>query len=179
MLYPRQRNRTVYTVLGLFLYSNKMNMKHYLPAVCLSILILIVQNVFAQNINDDFKKLDWLQGSWIRINSKPGRTTYETWQKISADEWNGQGVNMKGTDTVLVEKIKLIIKDDAIYYVADVPENKEPVYFKLIEITDNGFICENAQHDFPKKISYQKEGDKLRAIVSGNGKSIDYLFIKN
>jgi hypothetical protein len=151
-------------------------MKLLFPVFCLAFLINFAQDSFAQNINDDFKKLDWLQGSWIRINSKPGRTTYETWQKISEFEWNGQGINMKGTDTALVENIKLIIKDNAIYYVADVPENKAPVYFKFTGINDNGFVCENPQHDFPKKISYQKEGDKLRAIVSGNGKSIDYLF---
>jgi hypothetical protein len=60
--------------------------------------------------------------------------------------------------------------------VADVPENKEPVYFKLTTITDHSFTCENPQHDFPKTISYIKDGIKLKATISGNGKSIEYLF---
>ena len=128
--------------------------------------------------NDDFQKLDWLKGTWTRLGMKPGRTGYESWQKISSVEWKGSGVNMKGTDTAFVEKLKLVRKDKIIYYVADMAENKEPVYFKLTVITDNSFVCENPQHDFPKKIIYQKKGNKLMATISGDGKSFDYLFEK-
>ena len=56
--------------------------------------------------------------------------------------------------------------------------NQKPVYFKLTEITDIGFVCENQEHDFPKKIAYQLDGKKLKAQISGNGKVIDYLFEK-
>ncbi|WP_315820030.1 hypothetical protein [Paraflavitalea speifideaquila] len=59
---------------------------------------------------------------------------------------------------------------------ADVPQNKEPVYFKLTAITKDGFTCENPNHDFPKKIDYKLDGNKLRATISGDGKAIDYLF---
>ncbi len=131
-----------------------------------------------QKITDDFKKLDWLEGTWIRLNTKPGRTAHESWQKISTTEWKGLGVIMKGTDTAFVEKLKIIINAEYIYYVADIAENKEPVYFKLTVITDNGFVCENPQHDFPKTIAYQKDGNKIKATISGDGKSIDYLFEK-
>jgi len=131
-----------------------------------------------QKVSDDFKKLDWLEGTWTRLEMKPGHTGYESWKKISTAEWKGSGVNMKGTDTAFVEKLKLVIKDEIIYYVADIAENKEPVYFKLTVITGNSFVCENPQHDFPKKITYQKEGKKLKATISGDGKSFDYLFEK-
>ena len=134
--------------------------------------------LFAQHSNEEFKKLDWLEGTWTRTNVEPGRSAYEKWQKISTSEWSGLGVNMKGDDTTFIEKLKLVIKAYNIYYVADIVENKEPVYFKLTSITDDGFVCENAQHDFPKKISYKKDGEKVRATISGDGKSIDYLFEK-
>ena len=132
--------------------------------------------LFAQHTNEDFKKLDWLEGTWTRINDKPGRSAHEKWQKISSSEWSGMGVNMKGSDTAFVEKLKLVIKDDNIYYVADIVENRQPVYFKLTSITNDGFVCENPEHDFPKRISYLKDGEKLAATISGDGKSIDYLF---
>ena len=83
---------------------------------------------------------------------------------------------MKGNDTAFVEKTKLVIISNLIYYVADVPGNKEPVYFKLTSINDNEFIVENAAHDFPKKITYTRDGSKLKATISGDGKSIDYFF---
>jgi len=132
--------------------------------------------LLAQHAIEDFKKLDWLEGTWMRINNKPGRSAHEKWQKISSSEWSGMGVNMSSGVTAFVEKLKLVIKDDNIYYVADIVENRVPVYFKLTSITNDGFVCENPDHDFPKKISYLKDGEKLAATISGNGKSIDYLF---
>jgi hypothetical protein len=151
-------------------------------ALLLASVLFAIEFVYAQSpaqkAKDDFKKLDWLEGDWARLDVKPGRTAQESWLKISPVEWKGLGVNMKGNDTAFVEKLKLVIKEDNIYYVADLAENKEPVYFKLTAITDNSFVCENSQHDFPKKISYQKEGNKIKATISGDGKFFNYLFEK-
>lgn len=124
----------------------------------------------------NFKKLEWLVGSWDRTNAKPGRSSNERWEKSKEFELRGIAVNMQGKDTTYVEKIAILIKDNSIYYVADVPENQKPIYFKLTEIDNIGFVCENPEHDFPKKISYQLEGANLKAQISGGGKSIDYHF---
>ena len=125
-----------------------------------------------------FKKLEWLLGTWNRTNAKPGKSAHERWEKTNVFELRGIGVSMQGKDTTFVEKITILIKDNNIYYVADVPENKKPVYFKLVEISNSGFVCENPEHDFPKKISYQLNGVELKAQISGDGKAIDYLFKK-
>jgi len=123
-----------------------------------------------------FNTLSWLEGTWKRTNAKPGRSGIEQWKKISDTEWHGQGVNLKGTDTTFVEKMKLITKDGNIFFVADVPENKGEVYFKLTELSEKSFTCENAQHDFPKKIIYERNGNAVKAIISGYGKAMEYLF---
>jgi hypothetical protein len=137
-------------------------------------------STFAQSITEkDFNKLLWLEGDWKRTNAKPGRTASESWKKGRANELIGLGVSLKEKDTVFVEKLKILVKDNSIYYVADVAENKAPVYFKFIELTNDGFVCENPDHDFPKKISYKREGNKVRATTSGDGKSIDFLFERN
>jgi len=132
----------------------------------------------SQKLSNEFKRLSWLEGTWIRMYAKPGRNSNERWIRISGTEWQGFGLSMKGQDTAVLEKLKLIIKDDSIYYVADVPENNQPVYFKLTEISENAYTCENVEHDFPKKIIYQRDGKKLKATISGNGTSIDYWFEK-
>jgi hypothetical protein len=147
----------------------------------LCFLILFVPSLaFSQTVSpkaSDFSKLNWLEGTWTRTNiTKPGRTAHERWEKSGEQELRGYGVTMQGQDTVFLEKITVLIKDNAIYYIADVPQNQLPVYFKLTEITESGFVCENPDHDFPKQISYQLEGDKLEAQISGNGKAIDYWF---
>ncbi len=145
--------------------------------ICISLLAFCFQNLFAQTSTDNtFQKLRWLEGTWTRTNAKPGRSGHERWIKLSETEMQGWGVSMKGNDTSFVEKIKVVMKEGNIYYVADVPENKEPLYFKLIDITDNGFTCENPQHDFPKRIEYRLEGTKLKATISANDRSIEYLF---
>ncbi len=147
--------------------------------ICLlAILIFYLSDTRGQSqkITNDFSKLTWLEGTWKRTNVKTGQSGSERWTKISGSQLSGLGLTMKGEDTVSIEKLKLITKDENIFYVADVPENKEPVYFKLTEISETSFTCENPEHDFPKKIIYQKDDRKLKATISGNGKSIDYFF---
>jgi hypothetical protein len=125
----------------------------------------------AQSLQD----LSWLTGTWSRTNVKAGRSAHERWIK-TAEGLQGWGVNMNGTDTTFVEKLRIVTKASKLYYVADVPQNKESTYFLIIEVTANSFTCENPKHDFPRKITYQLEGSKLKATISGDGKSMDYLF---
>lgn len=62
---------------------------------------------------------------------------------------------------------------------ADVPENQEPVYFKFTTLTDSTFVCENPDHDFPKKISYTLKENRLTALLSGGGREVEFLFERN
>jgi len=136
----------------------------------------------AQNkdgIKDEFERLYWLNGVWNQSNiTKPGRALVEHWIKSGDYEMRGQATTTQNVDTVFVEHTTLLIKDNSIYYVADVPQNKKAIYFKLTSITGNGFVCENPEHDFPKKITYELTGNQLKATISGDGKSFDYLYLK-
>ena len=145
----------------------------------LILFLIFSHSVSGQSITEkDFDKLSWLQGTWIRTNVKPGKTAHERWWKDNGKEWIGVGVSLKEGDTTFIEKLKIVVKDNAIYYVADVAENKAHVYFKMTEVTSTGFTCENREHDFPKMIAYKKEGNNLKATTSGDGKSIDFIFVK-
>jgi hypothetical protein len=142
-------------------------------------LLIVSHGAFAQThrVSDkDFGKLSWLEGTWIRTNAKPGRSGTEVWVRENAKELIGRGVSMKGNDTSFVEKLKIVIKNGSIYYVSDVPENPKPVDFIITAIDDDGFVCENPLHDYPKKIVYRRTGDKLRAVTSGDGKEAEFLF---
>lgn len=152
-------------------------MKH--PLVIL-LLVLLGEGLQAQDIaketTDNFNKLSWLTGMWNRTNVKPGRKAHERWEMVGSQAMKGFGVTMKEQDTAFVEKLQLVIKDNKIWYVADVEHNKAPTFFELTAISNDGFTCENPAHDFPKKIVYKLNGDKLTATISGDGKSFDYLF---
>lgn len=139
--------------------------------------------VFAQSLTGktatDFSALSWLEGKWSRLNiKKPGRTAVEIWKKTNDTEFRGIGITLQGNDTVFVEKLKIIIDGNEIHYVADIPENPEPVHFKFTAQSEHGFVCENPKHDYPKKISYQVEGNTMKAQTSGDGKTQEFVFEK-
>lgn len=120
------------------------------------------------------KELSWLIGHWERTNNKPGQHAHERW----TSELKGYGVIMKEQDTLFLEKFWTQSENGETYYVADVPENKKPVYFKFISLNKEGFTCENLQHDFPKRIVYAVDGANLKVTISGDGKSVDFHFTK-
>ena len=149
----------------------------------LTLTLLSVTYVYSQSANEKVKaklsSLSWLEGNWKRMNiKKPGRSAYEQWKKNGDYEFTGLGVTLQGSDTISVEKLKIIIQGHEIHYVADVAENTFPVHFTFTTLNDHDFICENPNHDYPKKISYQLEGPTLKAQTSGGGKVQEFLFEK-
>ena len=156
---------------SLHLISSKPRMRKLI----LLAIIFYSLKIYPQTAND-FAKLHWIVGEWKRTNATPGTSGIEKWVSNSSIELQGWSTTMKGADTAFIEKTKLLIKEGYIYYVADIPDNKEPVYFKLVNISENEFTCENSAHDFPKKIIYTKNGNFLKATIYGDGKSIDYFF---
>jgi hypothetical protein len=150
----------------------------------LSLLIMsLVGNYQEPNLKQtqrDFKKLEWILNKWNRTNLKQGSTAFESWTKESEYLFTGIGVTLKGTDTTFVERLRIEIKEDKIYYVADVRENATPTYFLMSEITDHGFVSKNPAHDFPKVISYALKGNELTATISDGGeKKIPFVFKKD
>ncbi len=143
------------------------------------VLLLLNAGAFCQvNPEGDFKKLEWLAGSWNRTNVKPGQTGNESWTSKSPTSIIGKGVSLKGKDTIFAENLELRIKDGHIFYVVDGLDNQPPVYFKITQITDDSFVCENPEHDFPKKIAYKLTGKTLKATISDDEKNIDFIFVK-
>jgi len=147
----------------------------------ISVLIFtltLVTNAQSQNTNSDadLKKIEWLCATWDRTDMKGGKISNERWVRTMQGDLQGWGVTMSGSDTVFVEKLRIVSREGSLFYVADVPENNGVVHFKFTELSDNAFACENPNHDFPKKIEYRKDGKLLIATISGNGKSFTYRF---
>jgi ketosteroid isomerase-like protein len=128
--------------------------------------------------NKSLEKLGWLVGKWQRLDTKPNQTASEIWTKESSRKFSGTGLTLQGKDTVFVETLRLTFNNDKLYYIAEVSHNKEPIYFEVTQITDRGFVCENPQHDFPKKIDYELDENRLTVVISGDGKSISFRFVK-
>ena len=139
------------------------------------IVILLLHLSCSSISQNDF---GWLVGSWERTNVKEGRTAFETWFKLPNDTLVGNGVMIEKGDTLFSERLSIVKKADAWYYIAEVSENAKPVPFKIEQITEFGFYAANPAHDFPKVIEYQLDGSKLAATISGGNRSITFHFIK-
>jgi len=143
--------------------------------------VLLVSVLFSLVINAQtysLKQLNWVLGKWQKTDSITKKTSIENWSKISETELTGIGCTLKGKDTVFVEKLKIITKSNELYYVADVKENTEPTLFKITLVTKTGFVCENPQHDFPKKIEYKLTKKHLTVIISDEKKKVNFEFDK-
>lgn len=121
-------------------------------------------------------RMAWLAGTWQRTGLPAGQSGYEQWTREGTQGFTGVGVSKRGDKTVFEEKLRIVVKDGDVYYVADVAHNPQPVYFKLTEFSGTGFTFENAAHDFPQKIAYRRDGNRLHARVSAGDKAMDFEF---
>ncbi len=157
---------------------SEKNHNLYKKIITIFLFFYFLQFNFSQNSSDNFKTLNWLVGYWQKTDSITKNTSIENWRKESKTELVGIGCTLKGKDTVFIEKLKIISKNNKLYYVADVKENKKPTLFKFISITKDGFVCENKNHDFPKKIEYILNNKHLTVFISNSNKKIKFEFDK-
>ena len=154
------------------------------------ITVIIIATLFfnrcAENTKNETKtkveektsteNFDWLLGNWKRNFEEKGKETFEIWTKNSNSEYSGIGFTMQNKDTLKQEKIRLIKSNGK--WVLEVQPQGEPVpiVFNMTRYNNKMFICENKELDFPKRIKYWKNGDKINALVSGNEMDIPFEF---
>jgi len=152
------------------------------------IAILIVSCIENKKENSKFEKqnekeevsanFDWLLGKWKRLNEEEGKETFENWKKISNTEYSGIGFTMQNGDTIKQERIRLTKLNDKWDIIVKVPEEAKSITFKGTSHNENEFTCENKELDFPNKIKYWKNGDRINAMVSGGEMKIPFEFEK-
>ena len=120
------------------------------------------------------QKPDFLFGEWIRINDKPGNTTYEFWNS----NFTGLGLTLKDKDTTFKEILSIISINDTLTLKVE-GVNETPMFFKFTSQTETSFVAENPTHDFPTKINYWLDNKQLKARVSNKEFGIEFVFEKN
>jgi len=109
----------------------------------------------------------------------------ESWEPYNDTLLEGRSYKISGTDTILTETIRLVIRNNEILYIPTVMDqnNGQSVEFRLTSSKGKTYIFENPSHDFPSKITYDfKNGNNLNAKIEGllNGKkeTIPFNFVK-
>ena len=133
-----------------------------------------VNKTVESNLNNE--NFDWLVGNWIRLNNDSDKKTFENWKKETDQQLLGHGFVMQSLDTIWQEKM-ILRKTDSIWVLeVKTPGNNDMVQFKMTNHTQNSFMVENPQHDFPKKIKYWKNKERLSALVSGDENELTFEF---
>ncbi|UOE37022.1 DUF6265 family protein [Chryseobacterium oryzae] len=136
------------------------------------------ENSQTESKTETTENFDWLTGKWKRLNEEAGKESFENWDKISATEYSGIGFTIQKGDTVSQEKMNIIEKDGKWTLLVKMPNEKEPTKFKNAELKNNEFVFVNDSIDFPKKVKYWIEGEKIKATVSNEKMEIPFEFEK-
>lgn len=164
-----------------------MQIHHRLSHIGCVLLLALAANVcsFGQRAiftQKAFEAIKPLIGSWA--TKRGGGYIYESWQRKSNSEFAGKSYTVSGADTMLLETVRLYLRDGQIVYapVTAGQNEQQEVLFQLKTIQDGKrFVFENPSHDFPQRIVYDfKSADSLLAYIEGSvnaqPKRVDYPY---
>ncbi len=127
---------------------------------------------------EKMENFDWLLGEWKRLNEAEGNETFEKWEKIHENEYVGIGFTMRYGDTIQQEKMSLLKTGKKWNLSVRMPDETEATTFVGTNHDADQFTCENNEIDFPNKIKYWRNGEKLNASVSNAEMEIAFEFEK-
>lgn len=153
-------------------------MRAFVLVACLAALGAIGSGRAAEPLDPRLRPLAWLAGEWLRTDLPAGTTGVERWQ-VEGRELVGAGIRRKGAQVLFQEGLRLQADARGVVYVAEVAGNAAPVPFRLTSQGPGTAVFENPAHDFPKKIVYRLEGDRLEVRTSGAGREAVFRFARN
>lgn len=150
-------------------------MKHVHVITCLYLLCIVLHT---QSKTNNVKNLGWLAGCWASTDIADQEFMSEQWMKPAGGLMLGIGRTVKKEKAVDFEFMRIEEKGDDVFFTAKPKENKEETSFKLIRSAKNEAIFENPDHDFPQRVIYRRQGNKLtgRIVGKNNGKFLGIDF---
>ncbi|MEN0049164.1 MAG: DUF6265 family protein [Bacteroidota bacterium] len=129
------------------------------------------------------QSFDWLLGVW-KGNVEEG-TSVEKWQK-GKDAFYGTGYVVQDTDTIFMERMKLVQKGEDWYYVLQLDAYSNSLAYKLAYYAEDQAIFTNREGKFPKQVILRRntENEFSTQLVSSNGislspRELDFLTKRN
>ena len=110
------------------------------------------------------EQLAWLQGCWQSVSGD--RVVEEQWTAPRAGSMLGIGRTTRGNTLVEYEFVVVRERGERLVYLAH-PSGQVPAEFVSITISSSEVVFENAQHDFPQRVGYQRQGTDLAAWIEG------------
>lgn len=116
--------------------------------------------------DDPVSALAWLAGSWVQTEG--GTTKEEHWMAPAGGVMLGMARTVRPGKPAGWEHLVILAEDGRAAYRA-FPKGQPPATFPLVEGGPNRAVFANPAHDFPRKITYVRDGDRLTAEIEGPG----------
>ena len=108
--------------------------------------------------------LAWMSGSWETAEGE--RWTEEVWVAPRGGVMMGLSRSGRGETVREFEYIRLQAGADGVPVYWASPGGGSPVAFRLVASDSASATFENPAHDFPQRIHYRRDGDRLVATIS-------------
>jgi len=130
-----------------------------------SILLLVAP--FLMGATDDVpaSALGWMSGNWQMI-SKDGWTE-EHWSSARGGMLLGTSRSGKGDRATEFEQMRIAADAGGQLTFYASPGGKGAFAFPLVQSGTREVVFENRAHDYPTRIAYRREGERLIAEISG------------
>ncbi|MBL8728461.1 MAG: hypothetical protein JNM25_08530 [Planctomycetes bacterium] len=109
------------------------------------------------------RQLGWLAGTWVLHGDTS--TTEEHWRPLQGTTMLGTSHSFDARRTHFFEFLRITIERDQVVYVA-MPGGGAAVTFPLAQLEADVVEFENAAHDHPQRIRYQKTDAGVTATIS-------------
>lgn len=138
--------------------------RYILPAIVSIALLSFI------NKQPGIKEFDLLKGSW-QMKKKNGSAIMESWHVFNDSTLSGESllVSVTGQSSVS-ETLSLVFRNNEYYYISTVAgqNNNRAVTFRITSHSAKGFVAENPEHDFPRRITYNFiNKDSIHAFIDG------------
>jgi hypothetical protein len=127
---------------------------------------------------DPVARLAWMQGCWVATDGAEAGSG-EHWMAAAGGTVIGSSRTIRNGKTEAWEFLQIReVEPGKLGYIA-MPSGRAPTTFALLRESDTEWVFENLAHDFPQRIIYRREGDKLlhariEGMSKGKLKGIDF-----
>jgi hypothetical protein len=113
----------------------------------------------------DVAQVSWLTGCWTL--SSGDRVVEEQWMAPRGGTMLGMGRTVRGDRLIEYEVVVIRTEGERLAYDAH-PSGQPPAVFLSRTLTETAVVFENADHDFPQRVGYERKGeDALLAWIEG------------
>ena len=124
------------------------------------------------NAASDFKKMQWLAGSWKGMYN--GKPFYEAWRAVNDSTMANYNIEIKDADTLVKESGTIHVRGENVFYGTD------SVYWKLSTMTSEELVFKNDTLPYSRTILWKHtpEDHWYTKLSHPNGSASEYDLVK-